>query len=151
MLPGHSGEKRQIEGGESEDHEPKDHHHRHHVKAAGGPDMGPDQRLHLEFQTHRKEQQRDADLGDLLERVTARHTQGIEQKAGDQKTHQRRQVYKTGSKAEYKGERDPADVAKGGAYPVPIHKRARGRVTNEEDGRILSDEVYATRKGGEAV
>ena len=109
--------------------------------------MTPDEHLHLEFETHRKEQQRDADLGDLLERVAARHTQGIEQKAGDQEAHQRRQVYKTGSKAEHKGERNPADVAKGGAYPVPIHKRVASRVTNEEDERTLSDEVCAEKKG----
>ena len=64
--------------------------------------------------------------------------------------HQRRQVYKTGSKAEYKGERNPADVAKGGAYPVPIHKQARARVTNKEGGRILSDEIYTARAGGES-
>ena len=74
------------------------------------PDLWFQQLANLQFQADGKQQQRDAEIGDLVQELAAFRARPVKRKPGQQKAHQWRQADLQGGHAQGKGNCNPDRV-----------------------------------------
>ena len=80
------------------------------MKGGGGPDLGPGQRSHLEFEPDGKEQELDSEISDGLKAGSAGVAGGLQDKAGEEESDHRGQSQLPGAESHSKSDGNKESV-----------------------------------------